>query len=462
MRLQGSTSSFAGGESLASGHPETLPRATLGLRHAFAICVGIVIGAGVFRSPSLVAASSADATMFMAAWLGGGLLSIIGALCYAELASAYPGPGGDYSYLKRAFGERVGFTYAWARLAVIQTGSLALLAFVFGDYAGEIVPLGSWSSTIFAAATVVLLTAVNWIGVRQGAGTQFWLTAVEVGGLLLIIIVGFLLAPEAPVSTEPASNGGQLGLVMVFVLLTFGGWSEAVYVTAELKDAPRRIAKVLVASLALVTLLYLLVNAAFLRVLGLGGLAASEAAAADTMRVALGDGGALVISVAVAIAALTSANATVFTGARTAYALGRSVPALRWMGHWDRGRETPGNALLVQGAIALLLVVAGGLSRDGFAKAVEFTAPVFWLFMLAVGIALFVLRRRDPGIERPFKVPLYPVLPAVFCATSAYLLYSSIAYSGWSALAGVALLLAGAILSFLFKIPSPPAKQEGV
>ena len=450
----------------ALGVPERAgpgPRATLELRHAIAICVGIVIGAGVFRTPSLVAANSGDSAMFMLAWLAGGLLSIVGALCYAELASAYPGPGGDYSYLRRAFGMRTGFIYAWARLSVIQTGSLALLAFVFGDYFAQLAPLGPSGPMVYAAAVVVLLTAINWAGVRLGAGTQVWLTALEIGGLLLIIGAGLLLAEPAsgPAALPPPGAASQLGLVMVFVLLTFGGWSEAVYVTAELRDAPRRMPAVLVASLALVTLLYVLVNAAYLRVLGLGGVAASEAVATDTMRGALGDPGAVVITVAVAIAALTSANATVFTGARTAYALGRGVPRLGWLGRWDAGRETPGNALVVQGAIALLLVVLGGQSRNGFQSAVEFTAPVFWLFMLGVGIALFVLRARDPAIDRPFRVPLYPLLPILFCATSAYLLYSSIAYTGWSALAGAALLAAGALLSFVVRLsPIPPPPKE--
>lgn len=435
------------------------PRATLSSRHAIAICVGIVIGAGVFRTPSVVAAESGDPLIFMLSWVAGGLLSIIGAMCYAELASAYPGPGGDYSYLRRAFGERTGFIYAWARLSVIQTGSIALLAFVFGDYLAEIIPIGANGSMLYAAAVVVLLTAINWAGVRQGAGTQVWLTTLEVAGLLLIILVGLALAAPAPAEVAPASappGAAQLGMVMVFVLLTFGGWSEAVYVTAELRDARRRIAKVLVVSLVLVTLLYLLVNAAYLRVLGIEGMAATDAVATDTMRAVFGNSGAIIISVAVAIAAMTSANATIFTGARTAYALGTSVDRLRWLGQWDSNRDSPSNALLVQGALALLLVLLGGLSRNGFENAVEFTAPVFWLFMLCVGIALFVLRAREPDIDRPFKVPLYPALPLIFCATSAYLLYSSIAYSGVSALAGVALLLFGALLSFAVRVKSAP------
>ena len=196
--------------------------------------------------------------------------------------------------------------------------------------------------------------------------------------------------------------------------------------------------------------------------LGLGGIARSEAVAADVMRLALGDGGAIVISAIVAIAALTSANATVITGARTGHALGVNTPALGWLGRWDGARDTPGNALLAQGAVALLLVVIGGMSRDGFANAIEFTAPVFWLAMTGVGVALFVLRAREPDIDRPFRVPLYPVLPAIFCATSLYLLWSSIAYTGAAALIGVAVLAIGAILSIAIRLTpdDPPPQQE--
>ncbi|HSX53805.1 MAG TPA: APC family permease, partial [Sphingomonas sp.] len=225
----------------------------------------------------------------------------------------------------------------------------------------------------------------------------------------------------------------------------------AVYVSAEMKAPPRRIAPIMAGALALVTFLYVLMNLSALHSLGFSGLAASDAVAAEVMRRALGDGGAAAISAAVAVAALTSANATAITGGRTAAALGRRFGALRWLGRWDVARDTPGNALVAQGAVALALVVAGGFARDGFQLAVEYTAPVFWFFLLLVGAALFVLRRRFPDTERPFRVPFYPILPAVFCATTAYLLWSSLAYTGWGALAGVAVLGAGAVLLLFLK-----------
>ena len=421
------------------------PQQTLGARHVIAVAVGIVIGAGIFRTPSLVAGAAGSEAMFIAIWAVGGLLSIGGALCYAELASAFPSAGGDYHFLARAFGRRLGFLYAWARLSVIQTGSMALLAFVFGDYASEILPLGPASSALYAAAAVAAVTAVNWAHVRQGTGSQLWLTTVEVGGLVVLAALGLFVAGASGASA-PAPEGGSIGLMLVFVLLTFGGWSEAAYLSAELRGSRRRIAFVLVGSLALVTALYLLVNVAFLKALGLGGMAASKAVAADMIQPVAGDAGVAAISLLVAIAALTSANATAITGARTAYALGRSFPRLGWLGRWHVQAGTPRNAFLFQGAVALLLVGAGAFARDGFRLAVEYTAPVFWLFMLLIGLSLFVLRAREPQAERPFRVPLYPLLPILFCLTSAYLLYASLAYTGVSALIGVGILVLGAVM----------------
>lgn len=426
------------------------PRRTLPGIDVFALTVGIVIGAGIFRTPALVAGVAPDATVMMVAWGLGGLLSIVGALCYAEMAAAWPHLGGDYHFLGRAYGERIAFLYAWARLTVIQTGSIALLAFIVGDYLQVIWPLGPAGPAIWAGLAVIVVSAINWLGMRWGAAAQRWLTLLEIVGLLTIIVAGFAVSP-AGAAPDPVSEGGALGLMMVFVLLAYGGWSEAVYVSAEMKDPPRRMAALMVGALILVTVLYVLVNLAFLNSLGFAGMAASEAVAAEVMRRAVGDWGAVVISIAVGIAALTSANATVITGGRTACALGRRVRALNWLGKWNGERNTPANAIAAQAGIALLLVVAGGFARDGFRLAVEYTAPVFWTFLLMVGIALFVLRRRYPDQERPFRVPLYPILPGIFCATSAYLLWSSLAYTGWGALVGVAVLAAGGLLIPMLK-----------
>jgi amino acid transporter len=425
-----------------------VPSPSLRIIDTVALTVGIVLGAGIFKAPSLVAAQTASGGAMLMAWLLGGIASLVGALCYAELASAWPHAGGEYHYLSRALGRGPAFLFAWARLTVIPTGSIALLAFVFGDYASQLVPLGPYSSSVYAAAVVVGLTAVNIAGLRQGTRTQNLLTALEVLGVGVIIVAGLLLAP-APASAAPvaaAPSGTAWGLAMVFVLLTYGGWNEVAYLSAEVRGTRRTLAWALLVSIGVVTALYLLVNWAYLRGLGHAGMAGSEAVAADLMKRSLGTGGAVAISVLIAISALTSANATVLTGARTHYAFGCDSVLFNGLGKWHARSNTPTRALLAQGAITLALVGLGTVTRQGFQTMVEYTAPVFWLFFLLTGVSLLVLRVREPGTPRPFRVPLYPLTPLLFIGICAYVLYSSLAYTGPGALAGLAVLGTGAVL----------------
>lgn len=423
------------------------PQRTLSIVDAAAIIVGIIIGAGIFKTPALVAANSGSEAVMLGAWLLGGVISLIGALCYAELATAYPHAGGDYHFLRRAFGRNLSFLFAWARISVIQTGSIALLAFVFGDYLATLFNIGAHSAPVYATLIIIVLTALNASGLRQGSRAQNVLTQVEVLGLVFIGIVGLALAApaETAVAAQPASSAAApaFGLAMVMVLLTYGGWNEAAYVSSEIRGFPRNVVYALCASIGLVTLLYLLVNAAYLHGLGLERMARSETIATDLMRNALGDAGAIVVSALVAVAALTSINATMITGARMTYAFGQDYAALGFMGRWNARASTPVNALVVQALVALALVGLGTLTRQGFSTVVEYTAPVFWLFFFLTGVSLFVLRIKDPAAARPFRVPLYPLTPMLFCATCLYMLASSLAYTGVGAAVGVAVLAAG-------------------
>ncbi len=422
------------------------PRPVLGTTDAVALIVGIVIGAGIFSFPSLVAANTASQTAFILVWLVGGLVSLIGALCYAELASTFPNTGGDYHFLRRAFGEKFSFLFAWARISVIQTGSIAILAFVFGDYFSQFYDIGPNSSILYAAAIIAILTIVNIIGLQFGTGTQKILTALEVLGLLVIIIAGLFFAPTettAVVKQGAVAQASTLGLAMVFVLLTFGGWNEAAYVSAEMRKGKRHIALALILGIIIITTLYVLVNAAYLNVLGLGGIAGSQTVAGDVMRLTLGDGAAWMIGLMVAIAAVTSANATIFTGARTNYALGRDFPVLGVLGKWNDRADAPINAFIVQALVALALVGLSFWTRDGIRAIVDYTAPVFWFFLFMVGASLFVLRRKEKDVVRPFRVPFYPITPLIFCITCLYLLYSSLNYTGTGALVGVGVLIIG-------------------
>lgn len=426
------------------------PQRVLSTRDGAILVVGIVLGAGVFRAPQVVAAGSASGAMFLALWVIGGLISLIGALCYAELAATYPNAGGEYHILTRAFGGRVGFLCAWSRMTVIQTGSIAILAFVVGDYAAALIvgnqPAPGLSAAV-AAAVVVLLTTLNVLGLRQGCRVQYALTTLKVLGLFAVIAAGLLAGAPAAAAGAPAtgspSGASSVGLAFVFVLLTFGGWSEAAYLSAEFRDSRRGIVGTLAWGLGLITALYFLVNAAYLRSLGLAGIASSPAVAAEVMRRSVGAGGAAAVSLVVIVAALSAAHTTVITGARSNYALGRDMPLFRGLGTWHAGRNTPTAALLWQGAIALAIVGFGALARSGFEAMVAYTAPVFWLILLGTGASLLVLRRRDPAAERPFRVPFYPVTPLLFCGIAPYMLYSSVAYAGRGALLGLGVMFAG-------------------
>lgn len=433
------------------------PAPALRLIDAIVLIVGIVVGAGIFRAPSVVAANSPSEYWFMAAWVLGGVISLTGALCYSELSSTFPNAGGDYHFLKIAFGKRFSFLFAWSRVTVTQTGSIALLAYIAGDYLSEILPLGIYASSFYAAGIVIFLTLINVLGVRFGTGTQKLLIALQFLGILVIVLTGFLIEPTVTVpATVQSMDAGispnaSISLALIFVLLTFGGWNEAAYISSELKTGSRKMAMVLIVSILIITLIYLFMNLAFLNVLGLDGMAASEAVGVDMMRTTLGKKGVLLIGLLVSLFAITSLNTTIFTGARANYALGKDFSPLAFLGKWNSTKSTPVNSLLLQGAIAIALIVFGAFARNGFEAMVDFTAPVFWFFFLCTGISLFVLRKKKPAVPRPFKVPLYPFTPLLFVGFCAYMLYSSLSVTGTGALVGIALLLVGWGVSFFQK-----------
>ena len=428
------------------------PKQVLSLGDATAIIVGLIVGAGIFKTPSLVAGFSAGETMTIVWWIAGGIISIIGAMCYAELATAFPSAGGEYHFLGRAFGRQIAFLYGWARLTVIVAGSIALFAFLFGDYFSRVVNLGEHSSALWAGIAVTVLTAVNYVGIRAGKTTQDIFTVLEVAGLVLIVVAGLFLAPDVPVVAPAAAAEAMkpwhagAGLAMIFVLFTYGGWNDAAYISAEVRERERNMARALFLSIGLVMLLYVLVNLAYLKGLGYSGMAKSDAVAADLLGRVWGPAGEKMISVMIAIAAITSINGSIIVGARSNYALGRDWPMLRFLGHWDQASGSPRNAMLVQGAIAMALVIFGAVGKSGFQGLVEFSAPVFWAFFLLTGVSLFVLRVKEPGAPRPFRVPGYPLIPVVFVAACAYLLYSSLDYHGTHAWVGVGVLGLGALV----------------
>jgi len=432
------------------------PTPTLSIFDATMITVGIVIGAGIFETPVLVAGFAGSPGPMLIAWVLGGALSFVGALTYAELATTYPSAGGDYTFLTRAYGKSVSFLFAWARSTVICTGSIALLGFILGDYLSRLAPLGEHSSAVYAASAVLLLTVVNLVGLKGSSRMQNVLAIVEIGGVVAVAVAALMLGRETSaatvVETAPAT-GSMFGLAMVFVLLTYGGWNEAAYVSAEVRGGPRAVLRTLLLSIAIITAVYLLFVWGLLYGLGFESLKSSQAIGVDVAERAVGPVGAQIVGVLVAVSSLTSMNSTMIAGARTNYSVAHDWSALRFMGQWQGQRNTPAMGFVVQAAIALALIGFGALEKDGFSAMVEFTAPVFWLFFMLSGVALFILRRRDPGAPRPFRVPLYPVLPIAFVLSCAYVLYSSIvhAQTEHATYIAFAVMLSGAIALLLLR-----------
>ena len=416
------------------------PRRELSLFDSTCIIVGIIIGAGIYQMAPDIARGAGSWSGVLLLWTAGGLLSLCGALCYAELATAYPREGGDYIYLSRAYGKWAGYLFGWAQLTVVRPGDIAVMAFAFATYARTIFdPLAGHpaiSQRLFAAGATIILTIINIIGVKEGKWTQNLLTVVKAMALLAIVGTA-AFASKGPASTAEF-DPLPLSLAMVFVLFTYGGWNEMAYVAAEVKNPRHSIVRALVLGTGSVIVLYLLVNSAFLYALGYTGLASSSAVANDAISTVFPKIGGRIISTLVCISALGAVNGLIFTGARISYAMGAEHKTFKIFGKWHERTGTPVWSLIVQGIIAVTLILVFG----SFIDTILYTAIAVYAFYLGTALAVIVLRFKEPGVERPYKVTGYPVTTLVFCAVCGFLIYSCVTYA-WSFKRASIIVLAG-------------------
>ena len=349
--------------------------------------------------------------------------------------------------MNRAYGRWAGFLFGWTQLAVVRPGDIAVMAFAFATYARALydpfpdlmvaydrVPIEVFakaavpcSQLIYAAVAVAILTAINVLGVRQSKWTQNVLTTVKALGLLAIVGVA-VLGPQSPPSQETV-GGFPLSVALILVLFTFGGWNEMAYVAAEVKNPKRNIVRALVIGTTAVTVLYLMVNGAFLYTLGYAGTANSGAVATDAVSTLFPEIGGRLISALVCISALGAVNGLIFAGARISYAVGAEHRVFRALGRWHSKTGTPMSALLVQGVIAIALIALLG----SFVDAILYTAAAVYTFYLATSLAVIVLRWKEPHVERPYRVTGYPVTTLIFCAVCGFLVYSAVVYKPWVA-----------------------------
>ncbi|MHC4455837.1 MAG: APC family permease [Planctomycetota bacterium] len=430
-----------------------VPKKELSLFDSTCIIVGIIIGAGIYETAPTVAAGMGSWSGTLSIWLVGGLLALAGALCYGELATAYPREGGDYVYLSRAYGRWAGYLFGWSQLVIIRPGDIALMAFVFGRYAETLYAPFANSRTIYAAGAVVVLTVINEVGVKEGKWTQNVLTVIKALGLVAIIAAVFFAGGSAARPAKPVGlTMGGLELALILVFFTYGGWNEMAYVAAEVKRPQRNIVRALVLGTIAVTALYVLVNYAFLQVLGYGKMAVSEAVAVEAVASVLPQTAGRAISILICISTLGAVNGLIFTGARISYAMGTEHRVFQGLGKWNRRFGTPMWALAVQGCLSLAIVLLAG----SFIDTILYTAPVVWVFFLATGFSVFVLRRKEPQTPRPYKVTGYPVTTIVFCSCCVFMFYSCVSYAlankpiGLLMLSGV--FLAGVLLYWLSEV----------
>jgi len=453
------------------------PKRQLTLFDSTSIIVGIIIGAAIYESSPTVAAVVPGLGWLLAVWVLGGLLSLIGALCYVELANAYPREGGDYVYLTRAFGRRMGFLFAWAQLWVVRPGSIGAMAYIFARYAHHLFPLAEgerthWGWIVYATGAVVVLSLINLLGVREGKWTQNLLTTAKVIGLLAVAVVGLCFSsPQAmPAPVAGGSGGSNFSLAMILVLFAYGGWSEMAFVAAEVKDPQKNMLRAMLLGTVAVAAVYLIVNLAFVHALGLEGMRQSKAVAGDVLRLGLGDWGDRFISTLICVSTLSAVNGQIFTGARIYYAMGTDHRLFAPLAWWSRRFDGPVWSLVIQAVITLATIIGFGvivgpaLTKASFGSAFErlvvFTGPLFWGFLFLVGVGLFVLRYREPETPRPYRVPLYPVVPLIFCAFSLFMAYSSLMWAYQNKSVEAIWVLAALGLGMVAALFDWPAKTE--
>jgi basic amino acid/polyamine antiporter, APA family len=417
----------------------------LGLLDATMINVGTMVGASIFIVPSSIAALFSGSFPTILVWIAGGIVSLFGALAIAELGAAMPRAGGQYVYLERAFGPVWGYLYGWGAAVIINPASIAFVAVAFATYLGFFIPMSALAVKLTAVASILLLTALNCFGLRTGAMTQNILTLIKIGAVIGFVALCFLLSGGSAANIQPvwpSEPAGALvapfGLAMILVLGAYDGWIEATYVGSELRNPARDMARAMVLSTLLVTLLYVGVSLACVWVLGQAATAGSTLVAADAMRVVMGAAGGALITVAILISTTGCSNGMIFTSARIPYAMALEGRFFRWAARLDPKHQAPNRVMVVQGLWASAMVFSGTYNQ--LLTYVVFVGFFFYALSCA---AVLVLRRREPGMPRPYRTWGYPLTPVVFILFSGYLILNTIVNAPRDAAIGGGLLLLG-------------------
>lgn len=436
-------------------------RRELGLLDATMINVGTIIGSSIFLVPASIAAAFSGSFPTILVWVAGALVSLCGALCVAELGAAMPKAGGQYVYLQRAFGPLWGYLYGWGAAVVINPASIAFVSVGFATYLGFFVPLSALAVKLVAVAAILLLTLFNCLGLRTGAVTQDIITVIKIAAVVGLVVLCLVLPGGSSANIQPfwpreslPSLIGPFGIAMLLVLGAYDGWIEITYVGSELKRPGRDMPLSILLSTLLVGLLYIGVSVAVLYVLGQQATAASATVAADAMKVVLGPMGGALITVAVLLSTLGCSHGMIFTAPRIPYSMALGGDFFAWAGRLHPRRATPNTAMIVQGFWAALLALSGTYNQ-----LITYMVFVSFLFYALSSAAVLVLRRREPGLERPYRAWGYPVTPVVFILFSGYLIANTVREAPLDAAIGAALLLAGLPVYWYCRWRYGPSRQ---
>ena len=430
----------------------------MGLGRASAVVVGIIIGASIFVQPSVITGQMKSGWGVLAVWATAGLLTMIGALVIAELSSAFPRGGGVYVFLREAYSPAVGFLWGWAMFWTMHSGIVAAIAVICARYVGTFLELGDTSTRLVACGVIVLLSAINYRGLRHGSAVQAALTLIKVVAIVLIVLVAFTIGRKAGgvetlsthLSAPSPTSPRAFFTALIAGLFAFGGWHMVSYTADETRDPARTIPRALVLGTLTVTLLYISLNAAYLYVLPLATVSASTRVAADFADAALGGGGAQLMSVLVILSTLGALNGVILTGPRVYHAMARDGLLFKWIGAVHPTMGTPHRAIVLQAAWSCFLVLTGSYR-------VLFTRVVYteWIFFALVAASLVLLRHRPTYAPR-FLMWGYPVLPALFVVASVTIVVNQIVSEPVESAIGMALVLSGVPVYYLWaRRPTP-------
>jgi basic amino acid/polyamine antiporter, APA family len=433
--------------------PRELAR-TLDQKDLVLVVIGTVIGSGIWLVPGAVLKnSSGDPGLALVVWLVGGIFSLLGALTFAELGAMYPDSGGSYTYVREAFGPLPAFLLGWTLFLAINTGSMATLAVAFATYAGEFAPLGTFARRLVAAAMIAVVAAVNIRGTRQAASVQNWSTGVKVGVILALAVSGLVLGTQGGATASQAFtvpiSGSVLsgaGVGLLGVLWAYEGWVNVTNSAGEARDPQRTFARGIVIGTAALVAIYLVANLGYLAALGPDQVAGTQRVAADAVRVLYGPFAAKLIGAAVLVSVFSATNGLALTSPRTYFAMARDGVFFSKLAEVHPRFGTPALAILASAVWAVFLTLTGTFEQ-------LFTYVVFasWLFAGLAAAGVFVLRRRHPGAPRPFRVPGYPLTPALFVAAASIVVANTFVARPVQALAGMGIVLLGTPVYFFWK-----------